>query len=318
MKYSKQRFHGSDCHVIVFNPDEYRLDTTIGKHMVLERLSQMNGEPNDDEYTIAKINGGFFDMKGSTEFIGSYVDGRLFYQGANPTYPTMYFDKNNVLKVDIKPDLKRHAWYQSNAHWAMACPWTLVLNGKADFTYSEAELVRWYGHPKSRHPRTMLGQKANKDIVLVVVDGRTGWNRGVNMYHQADIMLKLGCVTAFNLDGGGSSEMIYKNEIMNRPSDNGHERRIGTAFMVYAKKELPKKGGSTKKPPQGAMSLQGIVTAHALNVRDQPGVSGKKVGLVYRNERVEIIDIDQATGWYKLVLSNGVSGYSSNNYIQLV
>ena len=47
-------------------------------------------------------------------------------------------------------------------------------------------------------------------------------------------MLSLGCEYAINLDGGGSSEMIYNNRIINVLSD-GIERNIGSAILVYKK-----------------------------------------------------------------------------------
>lgn len=51
---------------------------------------------------------------------------------------------------------------------------------------------------------------------------------------QAEIMLSLGCTYSANLDGGGSSEMIVNDKVVNKPSD-GSERKIGSAIVVYKK-----------------------------------------------------------------------------------
>ena len=44
-------------------------------------------------------------------------------------------------------------------------------------------------------------------------------------------MKELSCYNAVNLDGGGSSEMIVKDKIVNSPSDKD-ERYIGSAILV--------------------------------------------------------------------------------------
>ena len=49
------------------------------------------------------------------------------------------------------------------------------------------------------------------------------------------LMQELGAEDAMNLDGGGSSEMVVGNEVMNRPSD-GRERSVGAALAIFPKK----------------------------------------------------------------------------------
>ena len=71
---------------------------------------------------------------------------------------------------------------------------------------------------------------------MVVVDGRTSKSLGLTARQSAELMLSLGCITATNLDGGGSSEMIEVVngviKVLNKPSD-GVERSIGSALLVY-------------------------------------------------------------------------------------
>jgi exopolysaccharide biosynthesis protein len=49
-------------------------------------------------------------------------------------------------------------------------------------------------------------------------------------------MRKLGAVDALNLDGGGSSTMVVKGDVVNRPSD-GQQRRVTTAVLVLPGKD---------------------------------------------------------------------------------
>ncbi len=78
----------------------------------------------------------------------------------------------------------------------------------------------------ARHPRTAMGTDQKGAILwLVVVDGRQRhYSEGRNMHELASLMKELGCWTATNMDGGGSSIMGLlgkdgKMKIMNRPSD---------------------------------------------------------------------------------------------------
>lgn len=238
--YRKIRKYSSDVHIYEFDPKIERFDATIGNPGKLEKLSKINGEPKSDEVVIAKINGGFFAMNGSTEFIGTYVDEGLYYQGAEKYYPTLIYWKDpQILTVENDPTRARHVVYQYQAQWAMGVPWTLVLGGKQDFQYDKKTLVNNFVHPYQRAPRTLVGQKQDGTIVLVVVDGRKVKTLGVTIEQSASIMMELGCHIAVNVDGGGSSEMIVDGVIKNTPS-GGAERAIGTAFMVYAKKSAVK------------------------------------------------------------------------------
>jgi len=61
---------------------------------------------------------------------------------------------------------------------------------------------------RDRHPRTAMGLTADRQtFLLVVVDGRTSTSSGMYGAELADLMGQLGAYVAFNLDGGGSSQM---------------------------------------------------------------------------------------------------------------
>lgn len=68
-----------------------------------------------------------------------------------------------------------------------------------------------YGYnPHGREPRTAIGQTGPLSYVMVLVEGRTSGNdkAGTSQQKLAQIMYDLGCIQAYNLDGGNTSEMI--------------------------------------------------------------------------------------------------------------
>lgn len=85
-----------------------------------------------------------------------------------------------------------------------------------------------------RAPRTAIGVKKNQDIILVVVDGRSASSCGMTLQELAAFMVKLGAKEALNFDGGGSSEMVVKGNIVNRPSD-GKERLVSMGLGIFRK-----------------------------------------------------------------------------------
>ena len=94
-----------------------------------------------------------------------------------------------------------------------------------------------------RHPRTAVGYSRRGEVLyLVTVDGRQpGYSVGMSLPELADLMAtKLAHFTdgghnahqAVNLDGGGSTTMVVRRQVVNRPSDQTGERPVANALMV--------------------------------------------------------------------------------------
>jgi hypothetical protein len=85
----------------------------------------------------------------------------------------------------------------------------------------------------ARQPRTLAGVRADGKLLLVTVDGRRpGWSTGMTFPEAARLMRSLGARDAINLDGGGSTTMTVRGEVVNRPSDRTGERPVSDG--VYA------------------------------------------------------------------------------------
>jgi hypothetical protein len=85
----------------------------------------------------------------------------------------------------------------------------------------------------SRNPRTLAGVTATGELLLVTVDGRRpGFSAGMTLAEAARLMRDLGARDALNLDGGGSTAMIVRGRVVNRPSDRGGERAVGDGVVL--------------------------------------------------------------------------------------
>lgn len=97
-------------------------------------------------------------------------------------------------------------------------------------------------HQVERHPRTVLGFKANGDIMMGCIDGRnSSLNRnGVTLREAAKVLNYYGCENAVAFDGGGSSNIIIREngelKLANIVSNSGQElRNVADAWFIVEK-----------------------------------------------------------------------------------
>lgn len=108
----------------------------------------------------------------------------------------------------------------------------LLRDGKVNVTAVQEQFPSDIA--KGRAPRTAFGIKADGKILLMVIDGRQSHSIGTTLTETAQLLQKFGAVNAFNLDGGGSSEMVLQGQILNSPSD-GSERPVGSGLLLLQK-----------------------------------------------------------------------------------
>ena len=118
----------------------------------------------------------------------------------------------------------------ANVKDVCGCRHQFLTNGEYDHN----------GAIEDRAPRTAVGVKEDGTIVMMVIDGRQG-NKdmfGAEAREMAAIMKSYGCVSAYNLDGGGSSTMVIRDGdkfvVTNSPSD-GRERSDGNCVLIVVK-----------------------------------------------------------------------------------
>ncbi len=83
----------------------------------------------------------------------------------------------------------------------------------------------------ARNPRTIAGTTRDGTLRLVTIDGRQSSSVGTTMHETAAVVDALGMRDAVNLDGGGSTTMSVRGELVNQPSGTT-ERAVGDA-LVY-------------------------------------------------------------------------------------
>ncbi|MEU8633393.1 phosphodiester glycosidase family protein [Amycolatopsis sp. NPDC048633] len=162
------------------------------------------------------------------------------------------------------------------------------------------------------HPRTAVGFSADgKRLWLATVDGRQADSRGMTELELARHLKSLGADDAINLDGGGSSTLLARNEgeaapsIRNAPSDGG-ERLVpnGIGFAT-----VPGSGKLTAFSPVPAVAtgdanrvLTGLTRHLVADGHDETGAA------VAADPRWSTSDPRRATVTRGVVTGHGAGG----------
>ena len=128
---------------------------------------------------------------------------------------------------------------------ALACPERFANGLAAGPILVQAGALKVDPKNTTRHPRSALGMNAAGDrLWLVTIDGRqTGYSEGASFAETALILQALGAADAINLDGGGSTALVYRDpvrgpRVLNRPIQGGipgTERPVATHIGVFLK-----------------------------------------------------------------------------------
>ncbi len=114
----------------------------------------------------------------------------------------------------------------------------IIRNGTSSVEWEAEAVGSSFAH--DRHPRTAVGFNADSTVVyFFTVDGRQGeYSVGMSLFELADYMLEWGVYQGINLDGGGSTTMVVRGDVVSSPSDAGGERTVANALMAISKAPL--------------------------------------------------------------------------------
>ncbi len=98
-------------------------------------------------------------------------------------------------------------------------------------------------HNDQAHPRTVVGFRADGEMLMVTVDGRRSDSIGITTGEAAELMLDLGVRDAVMMDGGGSTTMAVDGVTANIPCSSwnscGSPRAVASSLVVSSAVETP-------------------------------------------------------------------------------
>ncbi|MCD8356042.1 MAG: phosphodiester glycosidase family protein [Clostridia bacterium] len=167
---------------------------------------------------------GFSDPEGSGN--GGEAFGMILANGK--AYRTVMDTTMKVISLDSANRLNVSNTLLDGTRDAMQFSPALVINGRQLISGSSG----W-----GLQPRSVIGQMANGQMLMAVVDGRQpGYSVGITLGDLTDILYQYGAYQACNLDGGSSAVMYYRGRDITRSSAVTPEkgRHIPDAWIVTA------------------------------------------------------------------------------------
>jgi hypothetical protein len=107
---------------------------------------------------------------------------------------------------------------------------------------------------RKRHPRSGVGvTRDSTTLLLVTVDGRQARSAGMSLEEFGNLMLSLGIHQGLNLDGGGSTTMVFNGAVVNSPSDPTGERAVANCLVVLRKAPSGPSSGERQSHSAGGL-----------------------------------------------------------------
>jgi exopolysaccharide biosynthesis protein len=196
-------------------------NNTYGRN-ITDTTSDMAEENN----AVLAINGDYYGARQS----GYVIRNGVVYRNQGTNGEDMVISKDGTLSFISESDTTTDSLIQKQAWQVLSFGPVLVENGQV--AVSENDEV---GMAMASNPRTAIGTVAKNHYLFVVSDGRTSESAGLSLYELANFMKSLGATNVYNLDGGGSSTMVFQGEVVNNPTTNGNkisERAVSDILYI--------------------------------------------------------------------------------------
>lgn len=221
-------------------PSKNAPNITLGAEEKELKTTSVFGKENN---ALAAINGTFFDVKngGSVDFIK--VNGKVISQNQLGKNEKRARHQQAAIVIDNgKLQIKK---WNGSTKWENNLTEKDIMNSGPLLLFNQEEqFLDTAAFNRLRHPRSAVGIKANGNVILLTVDGRNENSAGMSLLELTKTMRWLGCVSAINLDGGGSTTLwvngFGNNGVVNYPSDNkrwDHEGERKVANVILLKKK---------------------------------------------------------------------------------
>ena len=211
------RAYDSDIYVAdVTVSDVSVLKTALANNTYGRNITDTTSNMAEENNAVLAINGDYYGARQA----GYVIRNGNLYRNTSGDRDVLVITKTGEFEFVSENETSAEELLQSGAYQVLSFGPILLDDG--EISVGENDEV---GMAMASNPRTAIGYLGNNHYVFVVSDGRTSESAGLSLYELATFMKELGVVDAYNLDGGGSSTMVFKGEIINNPTTNGHSNQ---------------------------------------------------------------------------------------------
>lgn len=202
------------------------LKTALAGNTYARNLTETTSVQAANAGAILAINGDYY---GAQERGYVLRNGVLYRASAQSGTDALVIGADGNFRIITEGETSADTLVREGA-WQVLTFGPALING-GQVTVSSSDEV---GRAMTSNPRTAIGQISEGHYLLVVSDGRTKESVGLSLRQLAELMQSLGAQVAYNLDGGGSSTMVFQGRVVNNPTTNGRSiRERSVSDIVY-------------------------------------------------------------------------------------
>lgn len=202
------------------------LKTALAGNTYARNLTETTSVQAANTGAILAINGDYY---GAQERGYVLRNGVLYRASAQSGTDALVIGADGNFRIINEGETSADTLVREGA-WQVLTFGPALING-GQVTVSSSDEV---GRAMTSNPRTAIGQISEGHYLLVVSDGRTKESTGLSLRQLAELMQSLGAQIAYNLDGGGSSTMVFQGRVVNSPTTNGRSiRERSVSDIVY-------------------------------------------------------------------------------------
>lgn len=202
------------------------LKTALAGNTYARNLTETTSVQAANAGAILAINGDYY---GAQERGYVLRNGVLYRASAQSGTDALVIGADGNFRIITEGETSADTLVREGAWQVLTFGPALVKDGQV--TVSSSDEV---GRAMTSNPRTAIGQISEGHYLLVVSDGRTEESAGLSLRQLAELMQSLGAQIAYNLDGGGSSTMVFQGRVVNNPTTNGRSiRERSVSDIVY-------------------------------------------------------------------------------------
>lgn len=202
------------------------LKTALAGNTYARNLTETTSVQAANAGAILAINGDYY---GAQERGYVLRNGVLYRASAQSGTDALVIGADGNFRIITEGETSADTLVREGA-WQVLTFGPALING-GQVTVSSSDEV---GRAMTSNPRTAIGQISEGHYLLVVSDGRTKESTGLSLRQLAELMQSLGAQIAYNLDGGGSSTMVFQGCVVNNPTTNGRSiRERSVSDIVY-------------------------------------------------------------------------------------
>lgn len=202
------------------------LKTALAGNTYARNLTETTSVQAANAGAILAINGDYY---GAQERGYVLRNGVLYRASAQSGTDALVIGADGNFRIINEGETSADTLVREGAWQVLTFGPALIKDGQV--TVSSSDEV---GRAMTSNPRTAIGQISEGHYLLVVSDGRTKESTGLSLRQLAELMQSLGAQIAYNLDGGGSSTMVFQGCVVNNPTTNGRSiRERSVSDIVY-------------------------------------------------------------------------------------